>query len=322
MSMKAEERWHRLTQSAYGTHHRAGKRGRPRAREVQREAQRPDSLRPSLGQLSEMSGRPSAAGQLIMEEARGRRGAPPPRNGVVPSTSREGPRRTLDTSVPVACHLEGELLRDEDVFELPEDEYGTAIQQAAKDGDFAKFEGLLKSQRNTTRRISGWRRILKKLLEHCGCVPAARNVGRCINTRHTGTCAAQAALDSLNPTTLRALSNYEIFHGLLAGIASVGEVARSCAGVHGWAAWVPLQLKLAFAMGTHARLGAGAVEGQGCPYLMMPADLLERVVEVWVAESSGGSTAALKKKRVEVIRAALYASREERISREERMTRD
>ncbi len=117
------------------------------------------------------------------------RGAPPPRNGVVPSTSREGPRRTLDTSVPVACHLEGELLRDEDVFELPEDEYGTAIQQAAKDGDFAKFEGLLKSQRNTTRRISGWRRILKKLLEHCGCVPTARNVGRCINTRHTGTCA-------------------------------------------------------------------------------------------------------------------------------------
>ena len=116
-------------------------------------------------------------------------------------------------------------------------------------------------------------------------MPAARNVGRCINTRHTGTCAAQAALDSLNPTTLRALSNYEIFHGLLAGIASVGEVARSCAGVHGWAAWVPLQLKLAFAMGTHARLGAGAAEGQGCPYLMMPADLFERVVEVWIEES-------------------------------------
>jgi hypothetical protein len=130
------------------------------------------------------------------------------------------------------------------------------------------------------------------------------------------------AVQNTNPTTLRALSHYEIFHGLVAGIATVDEVARSCAGVHGWAAWVPRQLKLAFAMGTHARLGAGAAEGQGCPYLMMPADLLERVVEVWVAESSGGSTAALKKKRVEVIRAALYASREERISREERMTRD
>ena len=154
--------------------------------------------------------------------------------------------------------------------------------------------------------VRSGRRILKKVLEHCGCVPAARNVGRCINTLHTGTCAAQAALDSLNPTTLRALSNYEIFHGLLAGIASVGEVARSCAGVHGWAAWVPLQLKLAFAMGTHARLGAGAAEGQGCPYLMMPADLLERVVEAWIQqEKTHGSMAALKKK-----------------TREERMTRD
>ena len=113
------------------------------------------------------------------------------------------------------------------------------------------------------------------------------------------------AVQNTNPTTLRALSHYEIFHGLVAGIATVDEVARSCAGVHGWAAWGSLQLKLAFAMGTHARLGAGAAEGQGCPYLMMPADLLERVVEVWVAESSGGSTAALKKK-----------------TREERMTRD
>ena len=113
------------------------------------------------------------------------------------------------------------------------------------------------------------------------------------------------AVQNTNPTTLRALSHYEIFHGLVAGIATVDEVARSCAGVHGWAAWGSLQLKLAVAMGTHARLGAGAVEGQGCPYLMMPADLLERVVEGWVAESSGGSTAALKEK-----------------TREERMTRD
>jgi alpha-tubulin suppressor-like RCC1 family protein len=41
------------------------------------------------------------------------------------------------------------------------------------------------------------------------------------------------------------------------------------------------ELALAFAMGTHARLGAGGVEGEGkgCLYLMMPGDLVERVVE-------------------------------------------
>jgi hypothetical protein len=78
-------------------------------------------------------------------------------------------------------------------------------------------------------------------------------------------------------TTKRALSNYEAFHGLPAGYATACEVARSCAGLHGWAAWTPprlaKELQLAFAMGTHARLGAG------CPYLMMPAELVELVIQ-------------------------------------------
>ena len=62
------------------------------------------------------------------------------------------------------------------------------------------------------------------------------------------------------------------------------------------------ELALAFAMGTHERLGAGSAaagggggrrrsrraqskapaarrEEEGCPYLMMPADLVKRVVE-------------------------------------------
>jgi len=80
-----------------------------------------------------------------------------------------------------------------------------------------------------------------------------------------------------SPTTKRALSNYEAFHGLPAGYATACEVARSCAGLHGWAAWTPprmaKELQLAFAMGTHARLGAG------CPYLMMPAELVELVIQ-------------------------------------------
>jgi hypothetical protein len=64
------------------------------------------------------------------------------------------------------------------------------------------------------------------------------------------------------------------------------------------------ELALAFAMGTHERLGAGSAaaggaggrrrsrraqgkapaarrEEEGCPYLMMPADLVKRVVEAW-----------------------------------------
>jgi hypothetical protein len=40
-------------------------------------------------------------------------------------------------------------------------------------------------------------------------------------------------------TTKRALSNYEAFHGLTADSADVLEVARSSAGVPGWAAWAP-----------------------------------------------------------------------------------
>jgi RCC1 and BTB domain-containing protein len=56
------------------------------------------------------------------------------------------------------------------------------------------------------------------------------------------------------------------------------------------------ELALAFAMGTHARLGAGAggAEGEacdkGCLYLMMPADLAERVVEAcrWSGEGKLG----------------------------------
>ena len=103
------------------------------------------------------------------------------------------------------------------------------------------------------------------------------------------------AVQNTTPTTLRALSNYKIFHGLHADsdIATVDEVAGSSAGIHGWAAWVPLQLKLAFAMGTHARLGAGAAEGQGCPYFMMPGHLLEQVVEEWIQQvKTHGSMAA------------------------------
>jgi len=45
---------------------------------------------------------------------------------------------------------------------------------------------------------------------------------------------------------------------------------------------LPAELVLAFAMGTHERLGAGSAAGreeEGCPYLMMPADLVKRVVE-------------------------------------------
>ena len=102
------------------------------------------------------------------------------------------------------------------------------------------------------------------------------------------------AVQNTNPTTLRALSHYEIFHGLVAGIATVDEVARSCAGVHGWAAWVPRQLKLAFAMGTHARLGAGAAEGQGCPYLMMQGELVKRVVDACRWDAGKVSTTVVR----------------------------
>jgi hypothetical protein len=90
----------------------------------------------------------------------------------------------------------------------------------------------------------------------------------------------------------RALSNYEAFHRLPAGYADVFEVTRSCAGLVGWAAWVPPrlaeELQLAFAMGTHARLGSG---GQGCPYLMMPAELVERVVEACTIAMPRGAVA-------------------------------
>ena len=84
-------------------------------------------------------------------------------------------------------------------------------------------------------------------------------------------------------TTKRALSNYEAFHGLPAGKATVDQLAMSCAGFHGWASWWRRRhdLQLAFAMGTHARLGAGAggAEGHmGCPYFMMPADLVEHIL--------------------------------------------
>ena len=58
------------------------------------------------------------------------------------------------------------------------------------------------------------------------------------------------------------------------------------------------ELALAFAMGTHSRLGAGARGGEGeekgCLYLMMPADLVERVVEAcggvcrWAKEGKAG----------------------------------
>jgi hypothetical protein len=94
-----------------------------------------------------------------------------------------------------------------------------------------------------------------------------------------------------SPTTRRALSNYEAFHGLPAGCATVLEVARSCAMVHGWAAWAPRlaeELQLAFAMGTHSRLGAG---GQGCPYLMMPAELVELVVDACTIAMPRGAVA-------------------------------
>jgi alpha-tubulin suppressor-like RCC1 family protein len=53
------------------------------------------------------------------------------------------------------------------------------------------------------------------------------------------------------------------------------------------------ELALAFAMGTHERLGAGSAAGreeEGCPYLMMPADLVKQVVEAcgWRAEGELG----------------------------------
>jgi hypothetical protein len=55
------------------------------------------------------------------------------------------------------------------------------------------------------------------------------------------------------------------------------------------------ELALAFAMGTHVRLGAGGAggaeaEGKGCLYLMMPGDLVERVVEAcrWAGEGKLG----------------------------------
>ena len=53
------------------------------------------------------------------------------------------------------------------------------------------------------------------------------------------------------------------------------------------------ELALAFAMGTHERLGASSAAGreeEGCPYLMMPADLVKRVVEAggWRAEGELG----------------------------------
>ena len=46
-------------------------------------------------------------------------------------------------------------------------------------------------------------------------------------------------------------------------------------------------------MGTHERLGASSAAGreeEGCPYLMMPADLVKRVVEAcgWSAEGELG----------------------------------
>jgi hypothetical protein len=47
--------------------------------------------------------------------------------------------------------------------------------------------------------------------------------------------------------------------------------------------WLVEELALAFAMGTHARLGGGMGGAEGedseCLYLMMPAELLARVVE-------------------------------------------
>ena len=55
-------------------------------------------------------------------------------------------------------------------------------------------------------------------------------------------------------------------------------------------------LQLAFAMGTHARLGAGTggAEGnsQGCPYLMMPADLVERILGLACDQQAGDGVSA------------------------------
>ena len=54
------------------------------------------------------------------------------------------------------------------------------------------------------------------------------------------------------------------------------------------------ELVLAFAMGTHGRLGSGAGsggggEGQGCLYTEMPAELVKKVVDHsgWRAEDLG-----------------------------------
>jgi hypothetical protein len=55
---------------------------------------------------------------------------------------------------------------------------------------------------------------------------------------------------------------------------------------------LPEDHALAFAMGTHARLGAAASEaGRECGYLMMPADLVRRVVEAcaWKPEGEAGN---------------------------------
>jgi len=48
-------------------------------------------------------------------------------------------------------------------------------------------------------------------------------------------------------------------------------VARSCR--------LPRQHSLAFGMGTHARLGAGALGRRACRYGATPAELLQAVVE-------------------------------------------
>jgi hypothetical protein len=73
------------------------------------------------------------------------------------------------------------------------------------------------------------------------------------------------AVQNTTPTTctLKSLSSYKIFHGLHADIATVDEVVRSSAEVHGWAAWVPLQLKLAFARARTLGWGRARLRDRG-----------------------------------------------------------
>lgn len=58
------------------------------------------------------------------------------------------------------------------------------------------------------------------------------------------------------------------------------------------------ELALAFAMGTHARLGAGAAAEEGedkeCPYLMMPGELVKRVVDACRWDAGKVATAVVR----------------------------